>query len=308
MCSSDLKNIIIKYAFYKRTLLCYIISGDNSMDLLQKILECSEEEVDSIIDSVIVDANKNATKVEKLGFLNYGKSYSVFKGFIPLKTRIKYSNLNIEDYGMESTDFIYEFAHFVRKYNINSKSALIYSLEYFVNLYFGYPGGVDRETIFNDIAWQTTTTDEEYFAALEKNKLGDLKGKGAAECTERGALVQQILSIFGTESYYCMGCVDLGDRQEGHCFNVVKRRNDYALVDYSLPVESYNSDGSFRMYCPFVGILSNEEFLEFVNNGVIKAFDCYDIRGGKQEKKGMQRRYVVGEYEFEDQKQASNHM
>ena len=51
-------------------------------------------------------------------------------------------------------------------------------------------------------------------------KLSDtlIKHKGAAQCTERSALAQQILSLFGTESYYCMGCVDLGDRQEGHCF------------------------------------------------------------------------------------------
>lgn len=61
--------------------------------------------------------------------------------------------------------------------------------------------------------------DEEYFEALENNKIGDLKGKGVAQCTERGAIAQQILSLFGTESYYCMVCVDLGSKQEGHCFN-----------------------------------------------------------------------------------------
>jgi hypothetical protein len=25
-----------------------------------------------------------------------------------------------------------------------------------------------------------------------------------------------------------MGCVDLGEHQEGHCFNLVKRKNDEA--------------------------------------------------------------------------------
>lgn len=268
------------------------------MDVFQKILECKEEEVDSIIEAAINDANINAEKVEKLGFLDYGKSYSVFKGFIPLKTRIKYANLNIEDYGMESTDFIYEFAHFIKKHNINNKASLIHNLEYFVNSYFGFPGKIDRETIFNEIAWQTTTTDEEYFKALENNKLGDLKGKGAAQCTERGALVQQVLSIFGTESYYCMGCVDLGDRQEGHCFNIVKRKNDYALLDYSITIVSYKEDGSVQAYYPFVGTLTNEEFLDFVNSGVIKSFDDYYMNGRQYEKTGTQRMYIVGEYEI----------
>ena len=276
------------------------------MDLFQKILECKEEDVDSIIETAINEANANAEKVEKLGFLDYGKSCSVFKGFIPLNTRIKYANLNIEDYGMESTDFIYEFVHFIKKYNINKKASLIHNLEYFVNSYFGFPGKIDRETIFNDIAWQTTTTDEEYFKALENNKLGDLKGKGAAQCTERGALVQQVLSIFGTESYYCMGCVDLGDRQEGHCFNIVKRKNDYALLDYSVPIVSYKEDGSVRAYYPFVGTLTNEEFLDFVNNGVIKSFDDYYMNGRQYEKAGTKRMYVVGKYEIEKENAIEN--
>ena len=276
------------------------------MDLFQKILECKEDDVDSIIETAINEANANAEKVEKLGFLDYGKSCSVFKGFIPLNTRIKYANLNIEDYGMESTDFIYEFVHFIKKYNINNKASLIHNLEYFVNSYFGFPGKIDRETIFNDIAWQTTTTDEEYFKALENNKLGDLKGKGAAQCTERGALVQQVLSIFGIESYYCMGCVDLGDRQEGHCFNIVKRKNDYALLDYSVPIVSYKEDGSVRAYYPFVGTLTNEEFLDFVNNGVIKSFDDYYMNGRQYEKAGTKRMYVVGKYEIEKENAIEN--
>lgn len=268
------------------------------MNVFHKILECKEEEVDSIIEAAINDANIHANKVERLGFLDYGKSNDVFKGFIPLKTRIKYANLNMEDYGMETTDFIYEFAHFIKKYNINNKASLIHNLEYFVNSYFGFPGKIDRETIFNDIAWQATTTDEEYFKALDNNKLGDLKGKGAAQCTERSALVQQILSIFEIESYYCMGCVDLGNIQEGHCFNIVKRKNDYALLDYSIPIASYKEDGSIRAYYPFVGHLTNEEFLDFVNNGIIKSFDDYYMNGRQYEKTGTQRMYVVGEYEI----------
>lgn len=272
------------------------------MDLLQRILECSEEEVDSIIDQAIKDADNNAVKVDKLGFLSHGHSNSVHKGFIPLTTRIKYANLTMEDYGMETTDFIYEFAHAIKKYNVNTKAGLIHYLEHFVNYYFGFPGKAKRETIFNDIAWETTTTDDEYFAALENNKLGDLKGKGAAECTERGALVQQVLSVFGTESYYCMGCVDLGNRQEPHCFNIVKRKNDYALLDYSVPITAYNADGSVRAYYPFIGTMTNDEFIDFINNGTIRSFDDYFMNEKQKEMTGTQRMYVVGEYSIDKQK------
>lgn len=287
-----------KYVHYKNFVWYNIICGDD-MELFQQILECKEEEVDELIESVINKINKNAEKVEKLGFQDHGKSKNVFKGFIPLNTRIKYANHNVEDYGMDTTDFIYEFAHFIRKYRINNKASLIHNLEYFVLNYFGFPGKTDRETIFNEIAWQTTTTDEDYFKALENNKIGDLKGKGAAQCTERSALVQQILSVFGIESYYCMGCVEVNDKEEAHCFNVVKRKNDYALLDYSLPITSYNQDSSVKAYYPFVGSLTNEEFLDFISNETIKSFDDYYINGNQREKIGTQRMYLVGKYEIE---------
>ena len=112
------------------------------MDLLQRIIECDDKEVDSINE-----ANINADKVNVLGFEDITVK-SVFKGFIPLNTRIRYSNISLETYGMETTDFIYEFAHFIRKYNIKTKNKLVNSLEFFVNAYFGMPGNINREDIF----------------------------------------------------------------------------------------------------------------------------------------------------------------
>lgn len=266
------------------------------MELLEQILKCSNaEEVDNLITKAINSANENSTKVGQLGFLEHGKSNSLFRGFIPLNTRIKYMSLAIETYSMETTDYFYDFAHFIRKYNINNKAALIYNLEFFINSYFGYPGKIKRDVIFQDIAWQNTKTDEEFWAALENNKIGDLKGTGAAECTERGALAQQILSLFGIETYYCMGCVDLGDRQEFHCFNVVKRKNDYALLDYSITVPYYNQDGTVIAFYPFVGTMSNEDFETFVNRGVLKTFDNYEfVNNNEKRLLNNQRSYIVG--------------
>lgn len=86
------------------------------VDLLSKILECqTDEEADVIIKEEINKMQNSTQLVEQLGFLDYGKCTSCYKGFIPLHSRIKYSNMNIEDYGMESTDFFYEFAHLLMK-------------------------------------------------------------------------------------------------------------------------------------------------------------------------------------------------
>lgn len=273
------------------------------MDLLSRILGCkTDEEVDIIIKEEIEKIQNSTKPIKQLGFLDYGKSINCYKGFIPLKTRIKYSNMNLETYGMESTDYFYEFAHFLRKYNINNRGALVHNLEYFINQYFGFPGKSNRETIFNENAWNSTTTDEEYFIALENNKIGDLKGKGAAECTERAALAEQLLSLFGTEVYYCIGCVGLENSQEGHCFNIAKRKNDYALLDYSIPVKVYNKEGALVAYYPFVGKLTEEEFLEFVNDGVLKCFDNYKYIGGEKQLLDSSRKYIVGAYTIEKDK------
>ena len=269
------------------------------MNLLQRISQSNDEELTAIINEEIKIANEASNKIGNLGFLNNGISNCIFKGFIPLDTRIKYSSHGVEDYSMQTTDFIYEFAEFIKKYNILNNASIVYNLEYFINRYFGVSNKISREAIFNDIAWQTTETDEEYFKALDNNKIGDLKGSGAAMCTERAAVAQQLLSICGFESYYCIGCVDLGDRQEPHCFNIVKRKNDYALLDYSVPVPSYKQNEKGVRYYPFVGTMSEEEFIDFASTGNIKSFEDYHMYEKEKVSNGKQRQYVVGQYEIE---------
>ena len=268
------------------------------MELLEKILNSSKEEIDFIITSEIEMLNRNANRVDKLGFLDYGKSNYLFKGFIPFDTRIKYSSMNIEDYSMNTRDFFYEFATFVKKYNIASKGQLIYFLEAFINTYFGLKGNQNREEIFNGIAWNTTTTDEEYFEALKNNKIGDLKGKNVAECTERAALANQILSLFGTETYYAMGCFSMKDKEEGHCFNILRKKNGYAIVDYSVPVCIYDSKDKLKGFYPFVGDLTTLEFEDFIRNQTIKSFDNYYFKGKEKKLDGESRKYVVGTYQI----------
>lgn len=274
------------------------------MDLLQKILDCKEEEVDAIVKQAIEDADAQSNKVEELSPV----FPRPFKGFIPLNARIKYIGLALESYNMQTTDFMYEFAHFIKKNNINSKGRLIYALELFINSYFGLPDRVHKERreqiFFTDIysKYSKTESDVDLFKALENNKIGDLKHKDAAQCTERAALAQQILSLFGTESYYCFGCLDIGKDQEGHAFNVIKRENDYAVLDYSCVVKSYNKENLLNAYFPFIGILSNEEFADFINNKKIKRFQNYEFFDNKSRPTTGERIYVVGEMSIDKEK------
>lgn len=272
--------------------------------MIEKIINAKEYDLDEIIKIRIDELNKRDDKVEKLGFFSMAESYPVYKGFIPLDTRIKYSNFGLEDYGMKTTDFIYEYIHLIKKYNIFNAKQIIVFLEYYINLYFGLPQGTSRENIFNDVAWKNTTTDEEYFSALQKNDIGMLKNKGAALCTERSAVAEQILSVLGFEVYYCMGCVDLGNNhQEPHCFNIIKTNKGYVLLDYSCPVKEYNTDNTLRAFYPFIAGITNEEFADFINENKLKSYSNYryEIKDGKKIKvvDESSRSYIVGKYEIE---------
>lgn len=271
------------------------------MDLLERVLNCkTDAEVDKLITEALTRANASSIPIEQLGFSQNRKMISNFKGFIPLKTRIKYDINAIETYGMETTDYFYEFAHIVRRYGIRNKSSLIHNLEKFIILYFGLTKSnrSTRDQVFYGKALNSTQTDEEFFEALNKNKIGDLKQTGAAECTEVGALVQEILTLFGFESYYCIGCLDRGNKQEAHCFNIVKRKNDYALLDYSIPVPSYAEDGRLLAMYPFIGTLSTAEFLDFLDRGSLKSFENYEYSDSQKVTYPSLRTYVVGSFEI----------
>ena len=117
-------------------------------------------------------------------------------------------------------------------------------------------------------------------------------------CTERSAVAQQILSLFGIDTYYCMGCVEKNGKQEAHCFNVTKGKDGYILLDYSIPAAKFNENGQLTGYNPFLGRMSDSDFEEFKNNKSIKSFDDYRQVNGKVEVTGK-RSYVVGKYEID---------
>ena len=272
------------------------------MDIISMIINCkSDEELDSFISSRIDELNNSKEPIDQLGFTEYGKSINCYEGFIPLNTRIKYASLNLETYSMNTTDFFYEYARIMREHNLGSKSAVGNTIELFLDKYFGLPGKNDREALFDLKIWESTETDDEYFEAIENNKIGDLKGMGAAECTERAAMAQQLLSFFGFDVYYCTGCIAYNGKSEGHCFNIVKNSSGYSLVDYSITVPRYDEEGMLRGNLPFIGSMTDEEFEDFKINGVIKEFPMYKYVGKERVFTGENRKYVVGKYKKEQE-------
>lgn len=272
------------------------------MSLIERIINCSNEELDSIIKSSLEEKNNSSNNISALGFTS-SNVITIFNGFIPFNTRIKYSNFSMSDYSMKTTDFYFEFARLLRKNKIQNKGQFISLIEPFINNYFGINKTSKdlREQILNDRAFKTTTTDEEYFNKLENNEIGNLKGTNAAMCTEKSALAQNLLSLFDFESYYVMGCINNNGKDEAHCFNITKAKDSYILLDYSVPVPLI-SDNKVVGYTPFQGKIDNDELEQVISNGQIKEFQNYQYIKEQDKYKKVPtdtiRSYIVGSFEL----------
>lgn len=271
------------------------------MDLLEKIQNCNETEIDQIISEAIKQAEDNCHKEEMLGFCSNIQKNIIHKGFISSTTQIRFSNYTMNSYSMKTTDYFYDFARYIKKRNITTKGSLIKIIENYINIYFGIntKEGDFRDDYFDQIAFQSTTTDEEYFAKLANLELGNLKGKNIAMCTERTAMAQNLLSLFGIDSYYCMGCVNNAGREEPHCFNIAKAKDCYRLLDYSIPCPVIKNNVVVD-YAPFQGSIEFDNLEDVMQNNLVNSFDNYEYvilpEGIKKIPTGDKRSYVVGEF------------
>lgn len=268
--------------------------------LFSKIKSCkTEEELDKLVAEALEEAVGKSEKVEVLGFGDYSKLGTYHKGFIHPNTRIKFQNLAIETYGMETTDYFYEFAKYIWKTEwIKTQQNFITSLLYFLNQYFGIEH-TDKDYRSN-VFWakaKDIKDDDEFFAMMDKNKIGDLKGLGVAQCTERAAVAQNLLSLFGFESYYCFGGVKFDGHSEGHSYNVVKGSKDYFLIDYSVPVKIFYDNGA-QYNVPYQVMIPRDKVDGFLNNKETVELHDYDFvqskNGFDRVEKNDSRYYVMG--------------
>ena len=276
------------------------------MSLLERINECSYEDINRIIDTELEKITRGCKKEKIIEFgENMGK-VTVHKGFIHPDTRIRYSNYSMNSYSMKSKDFYYEFAKFVKDYHIKNKDDLVRYLESFINSYFGInrDGKDRRDDYFDSLAWNSTSSDEEYFKAIDNFEIGTLKHQNIAMCTDRAAMAENLLSLFGIDVLYCVGSIT-NENSECHAFNIGTGKNNYILLDYSLPVPVYKND-KLSFYVPFQGNISNDEIDDVLNNKKVLSFNnyyyIYDDGKIKKVIEDSYREYVVGEFLMDNHK------
>ena len=272
-------------------------------DLLEKINSCeSMDDVYKLIDEAIKKCNTESEAKEMIGF-PYGerKCLGLHKGFINSETRIRFSPTTIFSYSMKDIDYFYEFAKFIRDKKITTKNVLVSYLMTFINEYLGFSTVDRREDYFFSNSFCKTASDEEAFKIADNFDIGNLKNKNIGMCTERSAIAQNIFILFGFESYYCIGCVLDNEKEEPHCFNVVRSKDGYCIVDYSL-LCSYYLNNVRKYFVPFIGTVTFDNISDFFfNNGEFN-FDVYEYdknENGLQKIKVNERKYVIGKFSFD---------
>ena len=134
-------------------------------DLITRIYNCLEEELNKIIDLELEKCIQNSKKQEFLGFGENMSKLTIHNGFIDPETQIRYSNGTMNSYSMKTTDYFYEFAKYIKDNKINSGGQIVKAIENFINYYFGINKleGDFRDNYFDQFT-NATTTDEEYFS------------------------------------------------------------------------------------------------------------------------------------------------
>ena len=184
-------------------------------------------------------------------------------------------------YYVDDDSYIYDFCRYIKnKEIINEYELFDYILE-FIRNYFGQLKTIDREEMFKMI----NLSQRIYRNPVKEHGLSWFKGNGSALCSEYSVLAQNLLTIFGFDSYLVIGREKTGDETgESHAFNLVEfteqETNELiqALIDFCNYVDIFDINFHKIGETPFFALLEqlDEEFvLSLVNNEEHLTFDDY---------------------------------
>ena len=261
------------------------------MDLLEKINRCeSKKEIDEIVSEELRKVNFNAKKMKQFGMVEDASDKCLYRGFIPSSS----TNDSQDKYvlfGIDITDVFYEFAYYVNQMDLRNNTALLYGLEYFLTNYLFKHSKINYDNAFNHHLCRIMGYKEKSESNINIKKT---------------VLAEQILSLFGFDSYLCLGTMEKDNIPEMHGFNIIKRQIGYLLVDYDLPVHSYRYSDIHIADYPFVGKLNDIEFKDFVQDGELKEFQDYNYVNENKKPLMRKRGYIVKKYQTKKDSHTKN--
>ena len=245
-------------------------SGDDFINFRNELFNATPDEAKRIIESRITLLEESADKVKKIS--GAAMAQHIHRGYISGDTAVSFGDTIGSQYKLKDTEYLYDAVNYLRnnKERISNGRQFFEQLTGFLNSYFGIPDtSKDRwATIENKTGLQSIQDDNEYWNAIDNIDIGVFKGEHVAQCSERSAMAQNIMSLFGYETYYVNGDVSVdGKKNEGHAYNIVADNGGQKLlVDYSITSAIEHNGTSWDI--PTMAII--EDYDSFVAGNNIK--------------------------------------
>ncbi len=269
-------------------------------DFREMLLNANKEQTKSIIESRIAFLEDSCEKVGRISPDRFDQH--IHRGYISGNTEVGFQGGIItmgSHYKLKNTDYLYEAVSALQdnKEKITNGMQLFYGVENFLNSYFGIPDTTDdkRMDIIDQKAGLSNPdlSDDEFFDAIDKIDISIFKGEHVAQCSERTAMAQNILSLFGYETYYMTGAVSIDGKVEDHAFNVVANNSGTKnTIDFS--VSSNLSYNGTNWIVPTLGQISDfEAFQKGAKSRTATYEGIIDDNGNIKRRKTHDVEYVV---------------
>lgn len=212
-------------------------TGDSFDKFRNELFNATPDEARGIVDSRISLLEEKADKPERISPVY--QDQHIHRGYISGDTAVSFESTIGSQYKLKDTEYLYDAAEYLRnnKEQIKNGRQFFEKVTGFLNSYFGIPDtSKDRwTTIEGKTHFESIQDDNEYWNAIDNIDISVFKGEHVAQCSERSAMAQNIMSLFGYETYYVNGDVSVDGANEGHAYNIVVDKNGQkCLVDYSV--------------------------------------------------------------------------
>lgn len=242
-----------------------------------KCLEINSKDLNNNIDYIGFKLDYNPTDYhldEKEVKVNLDIR-NIHTGYIPKDTKIVYGMLydsrglicnDGKYYYVDDDSYIYDFCRYIKDKDVRDEYHLFDYILKFIKKYYGIiRDNNDRESMHQMICKEEGV----YLEPIDIHKLSDFYKKGNAVCTEISLMAENILSVFGFNTYYVVGNMRIGEKEEYHAYNLINyiekesKEERNAIIDFASYTDvfdvNYNKVGE-KPYIVFFDEI-NEKFL-----------------------------------------------
>jgi hypothetical protein len=238
------------------------------------------------------------------------ESKTMWVGYIPENIKVVYKyddykgfTVNNGGYYYMDDSLVYEFCLYAKNKKADNYLELLDLIWSFAEHYFDSfdPNFTER----CEMLYPVLKNEGWFFEPTIEHNIKMFKGRNNALCSEYSAVAQNIMSVFGYQSMYFIGSVKCEYGTGPHAYNISIVEGHPLLLDYTIPVRTYDMKGNVIAYSPYAGIIngfSADYLLNVANNKEPMNFPEYDLylMGDKvrYHEKETTRYYAIGDIKF----------